>query len=53
MLFRQLKAMMRKNIILKKRLFWTQTLYEFIVPIIFGVVLGFLTRVLLQPTEDG
>jgi hypothetical protein len=43
--------MVRKNYILKKRLFWTQTINEFFVPIIFGVALGLMTRILLQKEE--
>jgi hypothetical protein len=37
---RQLKALVRKNYIIKKRL-WKQTIWEFIIPIFFSVLLSF------------
>jgi hypothetical protein len=43
--------MMRKNFIIKKRLFWKQTLWEVLVPLIFGVCLGFAADIILQESE--
>jgi hypothetical protein len=34
--------MMVKNFIIKKRLFWKQTLWEFLLPTVFGVLMGII-----------
>jgi hypothetical protein len=49
--FRQLIALLRKNLILKKRNFWRQTLWEFLSPLVFGAMLGFLVRVVLMDAD--
>jgi hypothetical protein len=36
---RQLRALVRKNFILKKRL-WKQTIWEFLIPILFGLLIS-------------
>jgi hypothetical protein len=51
-LSRGLTAMLRKNLIIKKRMFWTQTIFEFIIPILFGAAIGFGARESLRPKED-
>lgn len=38
---RQLKVLIRKNFILKKRL-WKQTIWEFIIPLLFGYIISLL-----------
>ena len=41
MFFRQLKALVNKNLTMKKRL-WTSTLWELILPLLCGLVAGVL-----------
>ena len=36
--------MMIKNFILKGRLFWKQTIWEFVFPLFCGIIFGFSTR---------
>lgn len=36
---RQLKVLVRKNFIIKKRL-WKQTIWDFIVPMLFSYIIG-------------
>jgi hypothetical protein len=49
--YRQFKAMMLKNFIVKKRLFWKQTLWEVLVPLMFGVCLGFASDIIMQEQQ--
>jgi hypothetical protein len=45
--------MLRKNLTIKSRMFWTQTIFEIIIPILFGAGLGFGARESLKEKEDG
>ncbi len=48
---RQFKAMMKKNFIVKKRLFWKQTLWEFILPLLFGICMGIIAQIILKKRQ--
>ena len=48
---RQLFALLKKNLIIKKRNFWRQTIWEFLSPCIFGGMLGFLLRVVMMEKD--
>lgn len=45
---RSLWAMLHKNFIIKKRLFWRQTFWEIIIPMIFGFTIGISVRSILK-----
>ena len=43
---------MGKNIAIKKELFWKQTIWEFITPLLFGFALSYYTRGMLSSVSD-
>lgn len=45
---RQLWAIMAKNMIIKKNTLWKQTIWEFILPTLFGVILSFYFKTVIN-----